>query len=99
MLWKVTHEGLKTCSLLWYRKVLEEPSYILCGDVFESTLQMIRDCEMARRIWEFQLRANAQLDFWNIGDTQKWLKINMKNGMMTVQWGDKHKSIFSDRKL
>lgn len=44
MLCQLAHERLKTNSLLWERKIIEEPSCGICWEPHESNLHAVQDC-------------------------------------------------------
>lgn len=48
LLWQITHDRLKTTSLLFDRHVMNDPSCLICGAVLEDTLHAIRDCRLPR---------------------------------------------------
>lgn len=60
LLQKVAHDRLKTCSLLWSRRVVDDLNCLLCGDTVESTIHVARDCEVAKMKWTLRLQPTKQ---------------------------------------
>lgn len=49
-LWTCLHQALPTTALLWQRGIIESPICRSCRHPVQSTLHLLRDCQIARRV-------------------------------------------------
>lgn len=77
MLCQLAHERLKTNSLLWERKIIEEPSCGICGEPHESNLHAVRDCYIPKQVWERLLLKDQVKEFWVVDEVREWIAWNM----------------------
>lgn len=79
LLWLITHDRLKTASLLWHHRAIPTPSCTLCGEQFEDTLHALRDCRYASRIWAAFLPRAPGDQFWELRHPTAWVHWNFRH--------------------
>lgn len=77
LLWKVAHDRFLTKSLLWERNITSEAEYEVCGDSFESTIHVVRDCTLPKEVWGLLLPGGAAGVFWTTRDIRVQLMENV----------------------
>jgi hypothetical protein len=80
-MWQPMHNRLITNSLK--RKMgLCHAMCVYCGDVEETTLHVLRDCQKAKELW-YQLIPGQSRGVFFMRDLHDWCYLNIKN---TAQW-------------
>lgn len=82
-MWKVLHGRIITNSLHARRGIIDDASCKACGVVEESLLHVLRDCFLAKRIWNKLLSMNVKYQFFTLQEGE-WVENNILRGRNIV---------------
>ena len=84
-LWLASQDRLMTNSNRFIRKMADDPRCLVCGEVEENTIHILRDCPAASRIWKL-LRVDTDDMGWNI-PLRDWLLGNIEHRNLKIEEG------------
>ncbi|CAL1400519.1 unnamed protein product [Linum trigynum] len=88
-IWIAAKGCLATNSVRKYRHLTEDGKCSLCNEVEETNLHCLRDCRIARTVWNRLIPSNRRPTFF-IDDYDEWLRSNIRDdseGAWTGDWG------------
>lgn len=65
-IWLVIHDRLKTKAEVIRRHILMDNSYERCGIEVETTLHVLRDCLVAKRVWNQFIPSTRRHQFYSL---------------------------------
>lgn len=77
-IWTVLHDRLKTKRELMRRHLVSNGYRDRCGLDLESNLHVLRDCPMAKRVWNHFVPRSLQADFYS-KPLKKWIIYNVQS--------------------
>ncbi|KAH9647730.1 putative ribonuclease H protein [Citrus sinensis] len=77
-IWTVLHDRLKIKRELMRRHLVSNGYCDRCGLDLESTLHVLRDCPMAKRVWNHFVPRSLQADFYS-KPLKKWIIYNVQS--------------------
>ena len=78
-LWLASQDRLMTNSNRFIRQLTSDPRCLVCGEVEEHTLNILRDCPTARVVWR-KLGMASMNPSWN-GSLKEWILHNIEAGI------------------
>lgn len=94
LLWQAAHKLLKSNSLLWEKKIMDDPGYEICTEGMETPLHTLRDCKLSTAIWQRLLSGEVSNHFWLELDIKEWIKQNIRKGGNIGKYSNKWSYIF-----
>lgn len=74
-IWLAIQNKLATNQLRKIRKMIEDSACVVCANVDESVVHILRDCKAARKIWQNLLKSAQLREFLNSRE-ESWLHKN-----------------------
>lgn len=80
LLWQDAHNRLKSNSLLWEKKIMDDPGCEIYTEGMETPLYTLRDYKLSTVIWQRLLLGEVSNHFWLELDIKEWIKQNIWKG-------------------
>lgn len=94
LIWFIARERLLMNAERMCRGLVTYACYEQCGCVLESTLHVVRDCGVARNVWNYLVPHQHHPLFYSL-DFMEWLHWNLTNAGMIDWEGNERHLLFS----